>query len=93
MAVSANLKDFISHDACQMLINDLWLGGIKKRKNVTYKVITALLFPPALFVIHFKSAKELKFMQQTVEINKPKFKKKMNINPQVNYGIKTIVTI
>ena len=67
LAVSANLKDFLSHAACQMLINDLWLGGMKIRKYVTYKVIAALLLPPALFAIQFKSAKELQYMPQTQE--------------------------
>ncbi len=37
------------------------------RKYVTYKVISALLFPPAIFAIKFKSANELKYMPQTEE--------------------------
>lgn len=67
LAVSCNHKDFLSHTACQMLINDLWMGGMKIRKHVTYKIITALLFPPAIFAIKFKSAKELQYMPQTQE--------------------------
>lgn len=67
LAVGANLKDFLSHAACQLLISDLWMGGMKIRKYVTYKVITALLFPPAIFAIQFKSAKELQYMPQTQE--------------------------
>ena len=67
LAVAANHKDFLSHAACQLLISDLWMGGMKIRKYVTYKVITALLFPPAIFAIQFKSAKELQYMPQTQE--------------------------
>jgi transient receptor potential cation channel subfamily M member 3 len=67
LAVSANLKDFLSHAACQLLISDLWMGGMKIRKNITYKVITALLFPIAIFAIQFKSVKELQYMPQTQE--------------------------
>ena len=67
LAVSANLKDFLSHAACQLLISDLWMGGMKIRKYVIYKIITALLFPPAIFAIQFKSAKELQYMPQTQE--------------------------
>ena len=67
LAVSANLKDFLSHAACQLLINDLWMGGMKIRKHVIPKIIIALLFPPALFAIQFKSAKELQYMPQTQE--------------------------
>jgi hypothetical protein len=43
------------------------MGGMKIRKYITYKVITALLFPPVLFAIQFKSAKELQYMPQTQE--------------------------
>lgn len=67
LAVSANLKDFLSHAACQLLISDLWMGGMKIRKYVIYKIITALLFPPAIFAIQFKSAQELQYMPQTQE--------------------------
>ena len=67
LAVSCNLKDFLSHISCQMLISDLWMGGMKIRKYATYKVISALIFPPAIFAIQFKSAKELQYMPQTQE--------------------------
>jgi transient receptor potential cation channel subfamily M protein 3 len=67
LAVSANLKDFLSHASCQLLISDLWMGGMKIRKHITYKVITALLCPPAIFAIQFKSAEELQYMPQTQE--------------------------
>lgn len=50
-----------------MLINDLWMGGMKIRKHIIFKVITGLLFPPAIFAIQFKSAKELQYMPQTQE--------------------------
>ena len=67
LAVAASLKDFLSHTSCQMLFSDLWMGGMKIRKYVTYKVIAALLFPPALFLMQFKTAKELQYMPQTQE--------------------------
>jgi transient receptor potential cation channel subfamily M member 3 len=65
LAVCSNLKEFLSHAACQMLINDLWMGGMKVRQN--YKILAGLLFFPAIFMIHFKSAKELQYMPQTQE--------------------------
>lgn len=67
LAVCSNLKEFLSHAACQTLINDLWMGGMKIRKHVIFKVITGLLFPPAIFAIQFKTAKELQYMPQTQE--------------------------
>ena len=36
-------------------------------RYVTWKIITALLFPPAIFTVQFKSAKELQYMPQTQE--------------------------
>lgn len=43
------------------------MGGMKIRKHVIFKVITGLLFPPAIFAIQFKTAKELQYMPQTQE--------------------------
>ena len=67
LAVSANLKDFLSHPACQFIISELWMGGMRVRKYVAFKIIFALIFPPAIFWIHFKSAKEIKYMPKTQE--------------------------
>jgi len=67
LAVVANHRDFLAHAACQLLINDLWMGGMKIRKHVTYKVVFALLCPLAILAIQFKSAKELQLMPQTQE--------------------------
>ena len=69
LAVTANLKDFLSHAACQLLISDLWMGGMKIRKHVTYKIIAALLFPPFLFAIQFKSAKVRCWQQHFLNSN------------------------
>ena len=41
------------------------MGGMKVRQN--YKILAGLLFFPAIFMIHFKSAKELQYMPQTQE--------------------------
>lgn len=65
LAVSANLKDFMSHPACQRLISEIWMGGMKDRKNSSYQVIMGLLFPPIISTIEFKTAKEFQLMPQT----------------------------
>jgi len=65
LAVSSNLKEFLSHTVCQTLLNNLWMGGMKIRKHIILKVITALIFPPVIFTIQFKSVKELQYMPQT----------------------------
>ena len=38
LAVSANHRQFIAHTACQVLLNDLWIGGLRMRKNSSMKV-------------------------------------------------------
>lgn len=61
-AASADLKDFLSHTACQLLITNLWTGGMKLRKYLTIEVILGILFPPAIFSIEFRSDKERELM-------------------------------
>jgi transient receptor potential cation channel subfamily M member 3 len=80
LAVCSNLKEFLSHAACQMLINDLWMGGMKIRKNIILKVVAGLLFFPAIFMIPFKSAKELQYMPQTQEEHENELENKEDDN-------------
>jgi hypothetical protein len=49
------------------LLSDLWIGGMNVRKYLKWMVLLALFFPPALFLIDFKSSKELQLMPQTEE--------------------------
>ncbi|XP_067127753.1 transient receptor potential cation channel trpm isoform X2 [Centruroides vittatus] len=67
LAVMAKHRAFLAHSASQMLLADLWMGGLRTRKNANSKVIFALLFPPAIFKLEFKSTEELKLMPQTEE--------------------------
>jgi transient receptor potential cation channel subfamily M protein 3 len=38
LAVGASHRQFIAHTACQVLLNDLWIGGLRSRKNTSLKV-------------------------------------------------------
>ncbi|KAH9513283.1 hypothetical protein Btru_034539 [Bulinus truncatus] len=67
LAVLANHRQFIAHTCCQMLLNDLWIGGLQMRKDSTVKVILGIIFPPFLFALDFKSKEELQLMPQTME--------------------------
>ncbi|KAH9513281.1 Transient receptor putative cation channel sub M member 3 [Bulinus truncatus] len=67
LAVLANHRQFIAHTCCQMLLNDLWIGGLRMRKYSTIKVILGIIFPPFLFALDFKSKEELQLMPQTME--------------------------
>ncbi|XP_059155365.1 transient receptor potential cation channel subfamily M member 3-like isoform X3 [Physella acuta] len=67
LAVIANHRQFIAHTCCQVLLNDLWIGGLRMRKNTSLKVILGIIFPPYLFALDFKSKEELQLMPQTME--------------------------
>ncbi|PVD19530.1 hypothetical protein C0Q70_20019 [Pomacea canaliculata] len=67
LAVAANHRQFIAHTACQVLLNDLWIGGMRMRKNTSLKVILGILFPPYMLALDFKSREELQLMPQTME--------------------------
>ena len=42
LAVTANHRQFIAHTACQVLLNDLWIGGLRMRKNTSLKARSSL---------------------------------------------------
>ncbi|KAL8568792.1 hypothetical protein ACOMHN_000075 [Nucella lapillus] len=67
LAFNANHRQFIAHTACQVLLNDLWIGGLRMRKNTSLKVILGLFLPPYLLALEFKSREELQLMPQTME--------------------------
>ena len=46
LAVADNHRALLSHTCCQILLADLWLGGLRTRKNTNIKV----KFIPAIYV-------------------------------------------
>ncbi|XP_047469379.1 transient receptor potential cation channel trpm-like isoform X1 [Penaeus chinensis] len=67
LAVAVNHRALLSHPCCQILLADLWLGGLRTRKNTNVKVMLSLLCPPLILVLGFRSREELKTMPQTRE--------------------------
>uniref|UniRef100_A0A0P4WG93 TRPM SLOG domain-containing protein n=1 Tax=Scylla olivacea TaxID=85551 RepID=A0A0P4WG93_SCYOL len=67
LAVADNHRALLSHTCCQILLADLWLGGLRTRKNTNIKVMLSLLFPPLVLLLGFRSREELKTMPQTRE--------------------------
>ncbi|XP_042218269.1 transient receptor potential cation channel trpm-like [Homarus americanus] len=67
LAVAVNHRALLSHTCCQILLADLWLGGLRTRKNTNIKVMLSLLVPPLILVLGFRSREELKTMPQTRE--------------------------
>ncbi|CAF0737337.1 unnamed protein product [Didymodactylos carnosus] len=67
LAVIAHHQEFVAHKCCQMLLNDLWMGGMSIRRYSFIYVIGAILFPPLVFRIEFKTPEELQQMPKTAE--------------------------
>uniref|UniRef100_A0A7E4V2Z3 LSDAT_euk domain-containing protein n=2 Tax=Panagrellus redivivus TaxID=6233 RepID=A0A7E4V2Z3_PANRE len=65
LAVIVNNKAFLAHPCCQILLADLWHGGLRIRSNSNFKVIVGLLCPPTIFFLEFKSREELMQQPQT----------------------------
>ncbi|CAB4068423.1 TRPM3 [Lepeophtheirus salmonis] len=58
---------FLSHPLCQTILADLWMGGLRMRKNPGFKIVLGLLFPPTIVKLEFKTREELELMPQTEE--------------------------
>ncbi|CAL1279991.1 unnamed protein product, partial [Larinioides sclopetarius] len=67
IAVAAKHSAFLAHTASQMLVADLWMGGLRTRKHTNLKVILGLLFPVTIVYLEFRSKEELQLMPQTEE--------------------------
>ncbi|XP_053614207.1 transient receptor potential cation channel trpm isoform X14 [Plodia interpunctella] len=67
LAVAANHRALLAHPCSQIILADLWMGGLRTRKNTNLKVILCLLCPLYLLQLEFKSKEELQLMPQTEE--------------------------
>uniref|UniRef100_A0AC35TMW1 LSDAT_euk domain-containing protein n=1 Tax=Rhabditophanes sp. KR3021 TaxID=114890 RepID=A0AC35TMW1_9BILA len=65
LAVVANNKQFLSHPCCQMLLADLWHGGMRIRSHSNLKVICGIICPFSIYFLEFKSKEELLLQPQT----------------------------
>ncbi|GBP81856.1 Transient receptor potential cation channel trpm, partial [Eumeta japonica] len=67
LAVAANHRALLAHPCSQIILADLWMGGLRTRKNTNLKVILSLLCPLYILRLEFKSKEELQLMPQTEE--------------------------
>ena len=67
LAVIANNIKFLAHPLSQVILADLWMGGLRMRKNPGFKIVIGLLFPPSIATLDFKTKEELELMPQTEE--------------------------
>ncbi|CAO1309963.1 unnamed protein product [Diamesa hyperborea] len=67
LAVAANHRAILAHPCSQVILADLWMGGLRTRKNTNLKVALGLLCPPFIKKLDFKTKEELQSMPQTEE--------------------------
>ncbi|RLU18437.1 hypothetical protein DMN91_008794 [Ooceraea biroi] len=67
LAVTANHRPLLAHPCSQIILADLWMGGLRTRKNTNLKVIMGLFCPVYITRLEFKSREELQLMPQTQE--------------------------
>ncbi|XP_049813711.1 transient receptor potential cation channel trpm [Schistocerca nitens] len=68
LAVAANHRALLAHPCSQIILADLWMGGLRTRKNTNLKVILGLICPFYIVTqLEFKSKEELLLMPQTEE--------------------------
>lgn len=54
LAVIANNKRLLAHPCCQVLLAELWHGGLRFRSQSNIKVFLAVFFPPTILLLDFK---------------------------------------
>lgn len=67
LAVTANHRPLLAHPCSQIILADLWMGGLRTRKNTNLKVVLGLICPFYIICLEFKSREELQLMPQTQE--------------------------
>ncbi|XP_031782186.1 transient receptor potential cation channel trpm isoform X6 [Nasonia vitripennis] len=67
LAVTANHRALLAHPCSQIILADLWMGGLRTRKSTNFKVILGLFCPVYITQLEFKSREELQLMPQTAE--------------------------
>ncbi|XP_014228067.1 transient receptor potential cation channel trpm isoform X2 [Trichogramma pretiosum] len=67
LAVTANHRALLAHACSQIILADLWMGGLRTRKSTNFKIMLGLICPFYIPRLEFKSREELQLMPQTAE--------------------------
>ncbi|CAB3409681.1 unnamed protein product [Caenorhabditis bovis] len=65
LAANNGHRKFLAHPTCQMLLSDLWQGGLLMKSNQNAKVLGCLLTPPLIFLLGFKTREQLMLQPKT----------------------------
>ncbi|ESO08111.1 hypothetical protein HELRODRAFT_169845 [Helobdella robusta] len=69
LAVAGSNKSFIAHTCCQLLLTQMWMGGLRTRKYPSLKVIFGILCFPSILFFSYRSREELEMMPQTQDVH------------------------
>jgi transient receptor potential cation channel subfamily M protein 3 len=100
LAVAANHRALLAHPCTQVILNDLWMGGLCIRKHASLKVIAGLVCPFYITKLEFKSKEEWQLMPQTEEEhtinieeeNKSTEEQPADINRNIGPGAEAIIS-
>ena len=67
LAFACRHRNLLAHPCSQLILGDLWMGGLRTRRSTNLKVVLSLLCPPLILKLEFKSKEELQLMPQTEE--------------------------
>lgn len=70
LAASSEFQEFLAHSCCQILLSEMWMGGLIVRKYSTPKVIFGILFFPSILFLEYKTKEQLQLMPQTAQEHK-----------------------
>uniref|UniRef100_A0A8R1DWQ5 LSDAT_euk domain-containing protein n=1 Tax=Caenorhabditis japonica TaxID=281687 RepID=A0A8R1DWQ5_CAEJA len=65
LAANNGHRKFLAHPCCQMLLSDLWQGGLLMKSKQNSKVLTCLALPPLIFLLGFKTKEQLMLQPKT----------------------------
>ncbi len=64
LAYASRNRKLIAHPCFQMIVNDLWMGGLLTRRYTNLKTLICLLCPPLCLLLIYKSADTIKLHRQ-----------------------------
>ncbi|CAJ0600834.1 unnamed protein product [Cylicocyclus nassatus] len=65
LAALNNNRQFLAHPCCQLLLSDLWQGGLHIRNNANLKVLCSVIIPAGIFMMEYKTKEELMLQPHT----------------------------
>ncbi|KAK4009060.1 hypothetical protein OUZ56_014200 [Daphnia magna] len=65
LAFACHHRELLAHPCAQLILGDLWLGGLRTRRSTNLKIVLAIVCPAFIFRLEFKSKNELLLMPQT----------------------------